>query len=115
MRTLAVCSYIAAQRGRLPRVALLCAMGGANAAATLADLEQACGKPPLATLALRQADIKSGRATPALDEFVQRLACPCGCRHALPGAQRSSNLIQPLSGSLPVIASPPFTAHSWWA
>jgi len=55
------------------RVAFFCTSGGSGADRALADLEQLCGRRPLARLALTRRAVLQGRFDAEVEEFVRRL------------------------------------------
>ena len=69
-----------------PELAFFCTMGGSGAERAFAQLEQACGQPPLATLALTEAQLDKD-ITLALTRFVAELRRR---RQARPGPSTSS-------------------------
>lgn len=69
-------SYIAAERGRFPRVAFFCTLGGSGASKVLGDMGTLCGRKPIAALALTDAEIKKGRYTEKLGGFLESITLP---------------------------------------
>jgi len=63
-------------RGRLPRVAFFCTMGGAGAEKAFGELEQAVGVAPLATLGLTDGEIDARTHSQKLDRFATLLREP---------------------------------------
>lgn len=63
-------AYVAAHKGELKQVALFCTLGGSGAANVLAEMAALCERKPVATLAVTDADIKSGRYGSALEDFT---------------------------------------------
>ncbi|HSN30884.1 MAG TPA: hypothetical protein VLT45_31565 [Kofleriaceae bacterium] len=56
-------SYLARELGRLPRVAFFCTCGGSGGERAFAQMARVCGKPPAATLIVREAELaRSGSA-----------------------------------------------------
>lgn len=66
-------TFVAARAGGLPNVAVLCTYGGSGAEATFDRLAQAVGKTPLATVAISDADRRSGDDAHLLEAFVGEL------------------------------------------
>lgn len=75
-----VCSplraYVAAEKASFARVAFFCTLGGSGAAKVFEDLADLCGKRPMSTLAVREAEIKKGIDTVALDRFIGAAVLP---------------------------------------
>lgn len=69
-------SYIDAQRERFAQVALFCTLGGSGASKVLADMGALCGKKPVATIAVTDAEIKKKRYAQELDRFMESVALP---------------------------------------
>ena len=69
----AVRTYLAAHAPKLAKVAFLCTMGGSGAEKTFAAMVEAAGKRPVATLALKEKDVRAGRADEALRRFADDL------------------------------------------
>jgi flavodoxin len=68
-----------------PKLAFFCTMGGSGAERAFEQLEQACGQPPLATLALSEAQLAKDIA-PALARFVGELRHAPAKKKATPKA-----------------------------
>jgi len=66
-------TFITQYRDQLKDVAFFCTMGGSGADKVFEDMEQLCGKPPLATLAVTDDEIKPGSYQKKLDGFVNSL------------------------------------------
>jgi flavodoxin len=49
------------ERARLPDLAFFCTLGGMGAGRALGQMERVAGKPPLATLAVREAEVAASR------------------------------------------------------
>jgi len=71
--TPAVRTYIARHREALGRVAFFCTMGGSGGGTTFKAMAKAVGAQPIATLALKERDVKADRAGPAIGRFAQAL------------------------------------------
>jgi flavodoxin len=69
----AVRTYITDHRRSLKKVAFFCTMGGSGDARTLRHLAELAGTTPLATLALIDKDVRSGRHAAKLEAFVNQL------------------------------------------
>jgi flavodoxin len=67
-------AYVAQERHKFARIALFCTEGGANGGKALAQIAQACGKEPVATLIVTERDIKSGAYRQKVAEFTNTLA-----------------------------------------
>lgn len=65
---------------RLTDVAVLACMGGSGAANANAEVECLLGRPVVAQLALRQADIEAGRHDAALEAFGDEVDVRAGTR-----------------------------------
>jgi len=66
-------SFLANQAGRLPEIALFCTMGGRGGDQVLGELASLCGKAPLATMAVRDAEI-GGDLAAKVAGFIEALA-----------------------------------------
>jgi flavodoxin len=66
-------SYILAHRGRFSRVAFFCTCGGSGSAKVFRDMEALCGRAPVATLALTEAQCTAGAHKAAMAAFVRAL------------------------------------------
>lgn len=66
-------TYIQRHRRQFRRVAFFCTYGGSGQAKVLADLEQLCGRPAVATLAVVDADITGKRYHEQLAKFSAAL------------------------------------------
>jgi flavodoxin len=63
-------SFLVRHRGEMRSVAAFCTMGGGNPAGTFTDIASACGKTPVATLAISEHELRASRYSPRLDAFV---------------------------------------------
>jgi flavodoxin len=70
--TPAIRTYIAQHRLCFSNVAFFCTMDG-NTNGVFADMADACGKQPLATLAVRSADAVNNLYAPAVHDFAVKL------------------------------------------
>jgi hypothetical protein len=61
-------------RRRMPRIALLCTLGGSGADAVFAELQSVLGQAPLATLALTDRELDSASDGAKLDALAATLA-----------------------------------------
>ena len=59
-------AYLRQEASRLPDVAFFLTHGGSAAQASLREMEQLAGRPPIATLVLREAQVKQGFASDIL-------------------------------------------------
>ena len=66
-------AFVAAQREKLPRVAFLLTHGGSAAEQSLQELEAMLGHSPVATLVVREVDVKAQRYSTALSAFAKQL------------------------------------------
>lgn len=78
--------FIRSMHGKLGNVAVLSCMGGSGAANAVAEVERLIRRPVVASLALRQDEVDTGRLD-ALDGFVEQVA-RCLAEHAGPAAAR---------------------------
>jgi flavodoxin len=65
-------TYVLEERRKFKRVAFFCTMGGSGAERVFADLAKLCGKTPVATLSVTDAEIDSGYLK-KLEAFVHAL------------------------------------------
>jgi hypothetical protein len=68
-------SYILEERRNFRRVAFFCTMGGSGAERAFGTMAALCGKTPVATLALTDAEVDAGAAN-KIDAFVRALRGP---------------------------------------
>lgn len=66
-------TLIAENKDKLKKVAFFITLGGTGDASAFRSMEEACGKKPIATLALRTGDVKKGDYVEALKKFVGEL------------------------------------------
>jgi flavodoxin len=66
-------AYLAAHSSELKQVAFFCTLGGSGARKVFAQMAALCGREPIATLAVKDADIARGSYGSALQEFVTAL------------------------------------------
>ncbi len=64
-------SYLARELGRLPSVAFFCTCGGSGGDRAFAQMTRECGKSPVSTLIVREAELP--RCGPAIARFVRDL------------------------------------------
>ena len=64
----------------LPRVAFFCTLGGRGRDRVLRQMEQICGKAPLATLGVTEKMLNHEELTVAVDSFASRLSPPVETR-----------------------------------
>ena len=67
-------SFVHAHASKLKRIALFCTQGGSGGPKVLQELAALCGKNAVATLVLREADIKGEGYASQLDGFVAAIA-----------------------------------------
>lgn len=63
-------SYVAAHKTQLQQVAFFCTQGGSGAGKVFRDLQELCGKSPLATLAINDREIINRAYAPELERFA---------------------------------------------
>jgi flavodoxin len=63
-------SYVAAHKGELKHVAFFCTQGGSGAEKVFRDLRDLCGRPTLATLAVKDRDITQRTYAQELERFA---------------------------------------------
>jgi flavodoxin len=80
-------SYIMEERRNFGRVAFFCTMGGSGAERVFATMAALCGKDPVATLALTDAEVDAGAAR-KVDAFVRALRGEAGPPRKRAGAGR---------------------------
>ena len=68
--TPAVRTYLSQFKGKLKKAAFLCTMGGSGDAGTYADMKELTGIEPVATLTLRQREVKNGQHAAKLEAFA---------------------------------------------
>ncbi len=66
-------AYLAAFKDRLPAVGFFLTLGGSGAKRTFAQMQALSGKPPLATCALTEREVKAGTIDARLSEFAGKL------------------------------------------
>lgn len=66
-------TYLEDHAGSLPRVAFFCTFGGFGSRYVFGEMEELCGKAPLATLACREREIASPDLAAAVHAFAARL------------------------------------------
>jgi flavodoxin len=66
-------TYLQQHSGRLPQAAFFCTSGGGGYQAALAEMAEIAQTPPVATLELTQAQIRSGEAAERVGDFAQQL------------------------------------------
>jgi flavodoxin len=66
-------SYLEGQAARLARVAFFCTLGGSGAARVFRQMQQACGKAPLATLARTERQLSQADLPQAVEQFAARI------------------------------------------
>lgn len=63
-------TYLTQNKGKFKRVAFFVTFGGSGTEGTLQGMTELCGQQPVATQALRNAEVKGGRHTAAVETFV---------------------------------------------
>lgn len=66
-------AYLRQQSGRLGRAAFFLTHGGSSPDQAFAEMETLADATPLAVVAIREADVKASRITPAVSTFVSAL------------------------------------------
>lgn len=66
-------SYLTMNRAKLPQVAFFCTMGGRGASQTFTQMQEICWKPPLATLALNERQLRDGNVKSMVNDFALAL------------------------------------------
>jgi len=66
-------TFLVENKDRLKKIAFFVTMGGRGDASTLQGMEEACGKKPEATLALKTGDIKKGTFAEELKKFAGKM------------------------------------------
>lgn len=66
-------AYLKLERSRLPRVAFVLTHGGSAEERSLREMEEIAGKAPLATIVVREMDVKAQRFASALSSFEAKL------------------------------------------
>ena len=69
-------AYLAAHRGQFRQVAFFCTQGGSGAEKVFCDMAELCAKQPVGTLALKDSEIKTGRYSNKLDQFLAAVSVP---------------------------------------
>ncbi len=73
-----VATYLRGHAAALSRVAFFVTFGGSKDDDVLSELERLAGRPPLARMAVRAADVSNGRYLLAVDGLVERLRAAAG-------------------------------------
>jgi flavodoxin len=63
-------SYLQDGAQRLPQVAFFCTLGGSGAARVFRQMQQVCGKPPRATLAITERQLMQADLPGAVEQFA---------------------------------------------
>lgn len=74
--TPAMRSYIRQQSDNFSRVAFFCTEGGAGEERVFKQMAELCGEQPIATLAIKEQEIKSGTHSQKIEAFVSTLLSP---------------------------------------
>jgi flavodoxin len=69
----AVRTYLSQHGRAIAKAALFCTMGGSGDQKTFAHMAELLGRPPVATLALLERDVRSGDFTPRVQELAAQL------------------------------------------
>ncbi|HLF13144.1 MAG TPA: flavodoxin [Gammaproteobacteria bacterium] len=70
-------AYLTANRGKLRQVALFCTQGGGSGAEKVfREMAELCGQRPLASVAVKDSEIKNGNYGDKLDRFLRAVALP---------------------------------------
>jgi flavodoxin len=83
-------SYIAAHRAELGQVAFFCTQGGSGAAKVFRDMEELCGRSPLATLTVDEREIEKRSYAQRLRQFAAAVAATLATPAPAPLASRAS-------------------------
>jgi len=67
-------SYAIAQEHKFIRVAFFCTEGGSGGARLFRQLQTLCGKTPVATLEVTEAELKSGSYASKVQEFIRQIS-----------------------------------------
>jgi len=67
-------TYATRHAGQFKRVAFFCTEGGAGDSRAFAELQRICGKPPLATIAVKEGELGQPRHAQPLRRFLAQLA-----------------------------------------
>ena len=71
-------TYISQNRDRFKRVALFCTCGGTDADETLEAMKELCGKPTVASVAIREKETKGEEYLQKITEFVNAMKSATG-------------------------------------
>jgi flavodoxin len=66
-------TYLSDNKGKFKKVAFFCTSGGESPGNTFVEMEQACGKKPVACLGLRARAVKKGEHIPRIEEFAKKI------------------------------------------
>ena len=66
-------TFLGKQPAKLSRVAFFCTMGGSGSGSTFRQMEQICGRAPVATMAASQREMSGTTLTQKVQEFVSRI------------------------------------------
>lgn len=66
-------AYLAQNARRFKRVAFFCVQGGKDPEKAFRQMQEACGKEPVATLALTRGDVVAGEHTAQIKHFAREL------------------------------------------
>jgi len=71
-------AYLTRHARQFRRVALFCTQGGSGAPAVLKDMSALCGQAPVATLILKQSEVRAGTHKLPLQQFVTSVKASVG-------------------------------------
>ena len=66
-------TYAVRHASQFKRVAFFCTEGGSGERRALAELQRICGKPPMATMAVRERELDQPRHAQPLQDFMAQL------------------------------------------
>jgi flavodoxin len=69
-------TFLAAQKGKLKRVAFFLTDGTSDHALVFQDMMELCGSKPIATLGIPHAEVEQGRFAAPVEEFLRQLPAP---------------------------------------
>ncbi len=81
-------SFARRYQGQLGRIAFFCTQGGSGSDAAFGELQRILGRPPLATLALTDAEMEDGRAAARIEAFARLVKGAAPLAGAVAGASR---------------------------
>lgn len=67
-------TYITENKDRFKKVAFFCTVGGVGSKGAFKNMEEICGKPPVALLELLTKEVVEGNYGPKVKEFLEKIA-----------------------------------------